>query len=145
MRMIKFKSDFFRSAVVFLAALFIMAPSLTNAEDKLLTQATLLDRIQIEDLLVKYYVDMSAGKSHDLAQYYTEDAVLDVNGMISKGHKEIEALYAKGESILADILIGIEESEDDTEIKELKDGLSNDELAYVMKHLSNEAQLKLAA
>jgi ketosteroid isomerase-like protein len=37
---------------------------------------------------------MSAGKSHDLAMYYTEDAILDVNSMISKGREEIEKLYA---------------------------------------------------
>jgi ketosteroid isomerase-like protein len=53
----------------------------------------LLDRIQIEDLLVRYYVDLALGKSHDLAQYYTEDAILDVNGMISNGREAIEKLY----------------------------------------------------
>jgi hypothetical protein len=37
---------------------------------------------------------MSAGKSHDLALYYIEDAVLDVNGLISKGREAIEKLYA---------------------------------------------------
>jgi ketosteroid isomerase-like protein len=54
----------------------------------------MIDRIQIEDLIVRYYVDMSAGKSHDLAMYYTEDAILDVNDMVSKGRKEIEELYS---------------------------------------------------
>jgi len=61
--------------------------------DKIVTQATLLDRIQIEDMLVKYYVDLTSGSGHDLSQYYSEDAILDVNGMISKGRKEIEKLY----------------------------------------------------
>src|SRR5512137_1921213 len=65
-----------------------------NAADKKVTQETLLDRIQIEDMIVKYYVDMSAGKSHDLATYYTADAVLDVNGLISVGKEAIEKLYA---------------------------------------------------
>ncbi len=54
----------------------------------------LMDRIQIEDMIARYYVDMSAMKSHDLAQYYTEDAILDVNYMVSKGREEIEKLYA---------------------------------------------------
>ena len=61
---------------------------------KTVKQSTLDDRIQIEDMIVRYYVDMSAGKSHDLAMYYTEDAILDVNSMISKGRGEIEKLYA---------------------------------------------------
>ena len=41
-------------------------------------------------MLVKYYADLTSGTGYDLSQYYTEDAVLDVNGMISKGRKEIE-------------------------------------------------------
>lgn len=64
------------------------------AGDTPVTRETLLDRIQIEDMIVRYYVDMSAGKSHDLALYYTKDAVLDVNGLISKGRDAIEKLYA---------------------------------------------------
>lgn len=87
-------SDFSRAAVVAVAILLLLTPIQATAEDKIVTQETLLDRIQIEDMLVKYYVDMSAGKSHDLAQYYTEDATLDVNGVIAKGRKEIEKLYA---------------------------------------------------
>jgi ketosteroid isomerase-like protein len=43
--------------------------------------------------LIRYYVDLTSGDAHDLAQYDTEDAVLDVNGMISKGREAIEKLY----------------------------------------------------
>ncbi len=82
-----------RTAVTACAILLLITPQLASAEDKPVTQATLLDRILIEDMIVKYYVDMSAGKSHDLALYYTEDAILDVNGVIAKGHKEIEKMY----------------------------------------------------
>ncbi len=81
------------AAVVAVAILFLMTPILAIAEDKIVTQETLLDRIQIEDLLIRYYVDLTSGSGHDLAQYYTEDAVLDVNGMISKGREAIEKLY----------------------------------------------------
>lgn len=63
-------------------------------EEKKAPEYPLVDRIQIEDMIVRYYVDMGAGKSHDLAQYYTEDAILDVNSMVSKGREEIEKLYA---------------------------------------------------
>jgi ketosteroid isomerase-like protein len=82
-----------RTVVMAATIFFILTSVWATAEDKVVTRETLLDRIQIEDLIVKYYVDMSAGKSHDLAQYYTEDAVLDVNGAIAKGRKEIEKLY----------------------------------------------------
>jgi hypothetical protein len=87
------KLSVFSCTTVF-TILLLLAPILANAEDRVVTQATLLDRIQIEDMLVRYYFDLSSGKSHDLAQYYTEGAILDVNGIISTGRKEIEKLYA---------------------------------------------------
>ena len=89
------KSGFFSLAAAMGVTMFLVFSSMwANAEDKIVTQETLLDRIQIEDMIVRYYVDMSAGKSHDLALYYTEDAVLDVNGLISTGREAIEKLYA---------------------------------------------------
>jgi SnoaL-like domain len=60
------------------------------------TMETLLDRIQIEDLLVRYYYDLSSGRSHELSEYFTEDALLDVDGTIAVGHEQIEALYGGG-------------------------------------------------
>ena len=86
-------SVFSRALVAVLAILFLITPIWAIAEDKIVTQKTLLDRIQIEDLLIRYYVDLTSGSGHDLAQYYTEDAVLDVNGMISKGREAIQKLY----------------------------------------------------
>ena len=89
-------SVFFRSGFSAMAILFILTPIAVNAEDKIVTQETLLDRIQIEDLMAKYYVDLTSGSGHDLAQYYTKDATLDANGTITKGRKEIEKLYDGG-------------------------------------------------
>jgi ketosteroid isomerase-like protein len=57
------------------------------------TMDTLLDRIRIEDLLTRYYYDLSQGESHALSEYFTEDALLDVDGTIAKGRAEIAALY----------------------------------------------------
>ncbi|MBN1906668.1 MAG: nuclear transport factor 2 family protein [Deltaproteobacteria bacterium] len=89
------KSGFFSRAIVFAVTMFFVFTAMgANAADKVVTQETLLDRVQIEDMIVKYYVDMSAGKNHDLTLYYTEDAVLDVNGLISTGRDAIEKLYA---------------------------------------------------
>lgn len=61
------------------------------------TMETLLDRIRIEDLLTRYYYDLSQGR-HRLAEYFTEDALLDVDGTIAVGHQEIAALYGAGGS-----------------------------------------------
>jgi ketosteroid isomerase-like protein len=89
------RSGFISSKVAIgMMMLFVFASLRANAADKIVTQKTLLDRIQIEDMIVRYYVDMSAGKSHDLTSYYAEDAVLDVNGLVSKGKEAIEKLYA---------------------------------------------------
>jgi ketosteroid isomerase-like protein len=86
-------SVFFRASVAAVAVLLLITPIPAIAEDKITTQGTLLDRIQIEDLLIRYYVDLTSGSGHDLAQYYTEDAILDVNGMISNGREAIQKLY----------------------------------------------------
>ena len=87
-------SVFFRTSIKVVAILLFISLLQACAGIQVARQSTLHDRIQIEDLIVRYYVDMSAGKSHDLAMYYTEDAILDVNNMVSKGREEIEKLYA---------------------------------------------------
>jgi ketosteroid isomerase-like protein len=63
--------------------------------DRPVTAETLLDRINIQDFLTRYYYDLSVGKAHELAEYFTEDAVLDVDGVVAKGHKEIAKLYER--------------------------------------------------
>jgi hypothetical protein len=82
------------AAVALLGVLSVAGPALAQ-EYKPVTMATLLDRIQIEDLLVRYYHDLSQGKSHELSEYFTEDALLDVDGTIAKGHKDIAKLYER--------------------------------------------------
>ena len=57
------------------------------------TMETLLDRIQIEDLLTRYYFDLSRSNAHELSEYFTEDALLDVDGTVAKGRAEIAKLY----------------------------------------------------
>jgi len=84
----------FRNLIKVAAILLFLSLLQACAGIQVASQSTLHDRILIEDLIVRYYVDMSAGKSHDLAMYYTEDAVLDVNNMVSRGREEIEKLYA---------------------------------------------------
>lgn len=61
------------------------------------TMETMLDRIQIEDLLTRYYNDLSQGKAHELSEYFTEDALLDVDGTVARGQAEIAGLYQRPE------------------------------------------------
>lgn len=55
----------------------------------------LVDRIAIEDLVTRYYENFGSGDAaEEFGTYYTDDAVFDVNGVVSTGREEIEALYA---------------------------------------------------
>jgi ketosteroid isomerase-like protein len=78
------------------SATLLLLPVITpQAQHPTVTMQTLLDRIQIEELLVRYYDDLSRGARHALSDYFTEDAVLDVDGTVATGHAEIGALYQR--------------------------------------------------
>lgn len=79
-------------AVTLLLTIQSLQPAL--ADNIQTTQATLLSRVQIEDLISNYYWDMESAGRNSLNEYYTDDAVLDVNGKIFKGHKAIQSAYA---------------------------------------------------
>ena len=81
--------------IVAAAAVVLLAPVSRSALAQQVTAETLLDRIQIEDLLTRYYYDLAQGESHALSDYFTEDALLDVDGTIAKGHAEIARLYQR--------------------------------------------------
>ena len=79
------------------AALLLAMSNLTvPAHAQQVTMETLLDRVQIEDLLVRYYYDLTMSRAHEMSEYFTEDALLDVDGTVAKGRKEIEKLYGGG-------------------------------------------------
>ncbi len=71
----------------------LMLLFLQPASAQQVTMETLLDRIQIEDLLTRYYYDLSQSKAHELSEYFTEDALLDVDGTVARGRAEIAKLY----------------------------------------------------
>ena len=56
------------------------------------TAANLLDRVQIEDLLVDYYAPLGGG-GDDMTKWYTPDGVLDLNGRVYVGPKGITQAY----------------------------------------------------
>lgn len=57
------------------------------------TAATLLDRIRIEDMMVKYYADLGGTNAKAYAEFYTEDGVFEVNGDTYVGKEAITKLY----------------------------------------------------
>lgn len=71
----------------------LVALSSAPAMAQQLTMENLLDRIRIEDFLTGYYYDLATGNAHELSEYFTEDALLDVDGTVAVGHDEIDALY----------------------------------------------------
>lgn len=64
------------------------------ADTQVSPDTALADRIAIEDLITRYYAHLGTDDAGAFGDYYTEDAVFDVNGIISTGREEIEALYA---------------------------------------------------
>jgi hypothetical protein len=69
-----------------------VAPAL--AEQPPITVTTLIDRAQIEDLLVAYYSHLGTGGG-DFGNFYVADGILDVNGLIAKGQQAIKELYVQ--------------------------------------------------
>ena len=65
----------------------------TAAPPAMTTQATLLDRVQIEDLIVSYYYNLGQGDAEAFGDYYTEDATFDVNGIVARGRAGIAGIY----------------------------------------------------
>jgi len=79
-----------------LGGCILLAVSLTlpvAAQPPITTQETLLDRLQIEDILLAYYYGFEVDEGHDWTAMYTEDAVLDINGLVYEGKAEIQGLY----------------------------------------------------
>jgi len=56
----------------------------------------LADRIAIEDMVTRYYGNFGRqDAAEDFGAFYTEDAVFDVNGIVSEGREAVEAFYAE--------------------------------------------------
>ncbi len=88
-------SETFRRFLLASAMLILAASGKpAAAEHPATTLTTLLDRAQIEDMLVDYYAQLGSG-GHNFGAFYVQDGVLDVNGLIAQGQKPIEDLYKK--------------------------------------------------
>jgi hypothetical protein len=79
--------------IISASILFIFSTFGVQAQVPITTQETLLDRLQIEDMLLAYYYGFEVDEGHDWTALYTQDAVLDINGMVYKGKDAIQGLY----------------------------------------------------
>jgi hypothetical protein len=77
-----------------IAALALAAPAAARTPP--VTQETLLDRVQIEDMMVEYYTVLTQHVRHDIGEYFTDDAVLDANGFRLEGRAAIQHFYDSG-------------------------------------------------
>jgi hypothetical protein len=79
--------------LIALVAVLLSAPvAPASAEQPPMTVTTLIDRAQIEDLLVTYYSHLGTGGG-EFGNFYVADGVLDVNGLTAKGQEAIRQLY----------------------------------------------------
>ena len=69
---------------VFVALLF--SPVLVTAQEHL---GTCKDRMAVEDVMARYVWAVDSLDPEGYAAVFTEDAIIDSNGNISKGHEEI--------------------------------------------------------
>jgi len=72
-------------------------PGLAASESgDMLGNGRLADRIAIEDMVTRYYGNFGKqDAAEEFGTFYTEDAVFDVNGIVSTGREAIEAFYAE--------------------------------------------------
>ena len=90
--MAKFKRHAYAGAALAAVALMLVSfVSLARAQEPASLSA-LLSRAQIEDLLTDYYSVFGSGHER-FGSFYTENAVLEVNGIVARGRKPIDDLY----------------------------------------------------
>ena len=75
--------------VAFLALLIFLAPAAVTAQGSL---GTYEDRIAVEDVMARYVWAVDSFDADGYVSVFTEDAVIDSNGAISKGHDAIRKI-----------------------------------------------------
>jgi len=68
---------------------FVFVPALTHAQENL---GTYQDRIAVEDVMARYVWTVDSLDADGYVAVFTEDAVIDSNGSISKGRGEIRKI-----------------------------------------------------
>jgi uncharacterized protein (TIGR02246 family) len=77
------------AAIISLSIALLLTPALVTAEDNL---GTYQDRIAVEDVMARYVWTVDSLDADGYVAVFTEDAVIDSNGSISKGHEAIRKI-----------------------------------------------------
>jgi uncharacterized protein (TIGR02246 family) len=67
----------------------LLAPALVSAQENL---GTYEDRIAVEDVMARYVWTVDSLDADGYVAVFTDDAVIDSNGAISKGHEQIRKI-----------------------------------------------------
>jgi uncharacterized protein (TIGR02246 family) len=98
-------------------AVFLGVPALVSAQGSLGTHE---DRIAVEDVMARYVWAVDSLDADGYVAVFTEDAVIDSNGSISRGHQEIRK-----------IVTGLIQRRDDNKAK----GLPTSNLYHVVSNV----------
>jgi uncharacterized protein (TIGR02246 family) len=77
------------TGIIVLLIVLISSPALVIGEDNL---GTYQDRIAVEDVMARYVWTVDSLDADGYVAVFTEDAVIDSNGNISKGHEQIRKI-----------------------------------------------------
>ena len=80
------------AVAILMVAVAALQPA--RAEQPAMTLQTLLDKQQIQDMLVDYYAHLGKGED-DFGRYYLPDGVINVNGLKGQGEAAIKDVYKK--------------------------------------------------
>jgi ketosteroid isomerase-like protein len=72
----------------------VAVPTAVLAQEQPASLQALADRVQIEDLLTRYYNNFGNSSAESFGEYYTPDAEFVLGGKSVKGIKAIEGVYA---------------------------------------------------
>jgi uncharacterized protein (TIGR02246 family) len=75
--------------LVYTCIALLIAPALVEAQENL---GTYEDRIAVEDVMARYVWAVDSLDPEGYVAVFTEDAVIDSNGSISRGHDEIRRI-----------------------------------------------------
>jgi len=70
-----------------------MSETLDKTDDAVALARQVLDRMAIEEVFVRYYSGLGSGDPEGFGGFFTDEAELDVNGLVCRTKAEIAELY----------------------------------------------------
>ena len=83
-------------AILITLVIGMIAPAFVTAEDNL---GSYEDRIAVEDVMARYVWTVGSFDADGYVAVFTEDAVIDSNGTISKGHAQIRKIVTQVDGV----------------------------------------------